>query len=133
MSEYVLDASALVEAVAKKDSAAESTAERIFETTGHAPHLIDVEVGYALRRLALRKQISSETATTALHALPNIVDFRYPHTRRLLRLAWEFRNNITFYDGLYVALATVLDLPLLTGDVRLSKTPGLTCQIELIR
>ena len=133
MSEYVIDASALVDAIAKKDSAAEATAERIFEATGHAPHLIDAEVGDVLRQLVHRKEITAETALTALHALPNLVDFRYSHTRKLLGLAWELRHNISFYDGLYVALATVLDLPLLTGDVKLSKAPGLTCVVELIR
>lgn len=37
-----------------------------------------------------------------------------------------------FYDALYVALAVLLDLPLVTGDVRLSGAPGLPCPIELV-
>ena len=39
---------------------------------------------------------------------------------------------MSFYDGLYVALATMLDLPLLTSDIRLTKAPGLPCRYELI-
>lgn len=31
-----------------------------------------------------------------------------------------------------VALAAVLDVPLLTADVRLSKAPGLSCRVMLI-
>ncbi|MBK5217094.1 MAG: VapC toxin family PIN domain ribonuclease, partial [Propionibacteriales bacterium] len=34
--------------------------------------------------------------------------------------------------ALYVALATRLEIPLITADRRLSKAPGLTCAIELI-
>ena len=47
-------------------------------------------------------------------------------------LAWELRHVVSFYDGLYVALATMLDLPLLTSDARLAKAPGLPCRCELI-
>ena len=49
-----------------------------------------------------------------------------------MALAWQSRHTVTFYDGLYVALATVLRVPLLTGDVKLSKAPGLSCVVELI-
>jgi len=61
-----------------------------------------------------------------------MIDYRYPHTGRLAERAWELRHTLTFYDGLYVALAAVLDVPLLTGDVKLSKAPGLSCQLMLI-
>ena len=61
-----------------------------------------------------------------------MIDYRYPHTGRLAERAWDLRHTITFYDGLYVALAAVLDVPLLTGDVKLSKAPGLSCQLMLI-
>ncbi|MGH3882079.1 MAG: type II toxin-antitoxin system VapC family toxin [Pseudonocardiaceae bacterium] len=50
----------------------------------------------------------------------------------LARRAWDLRHAITFYDGLYVALAAQLDLPLLTADIRLSKVPGLSCRVMLI-
>jgi predicted nucleic acid-binding protein len=47
-------------------------------------------------------------------------------------LAWTWRDDLSCYDALYVALATRLDLPLMTGDRRLSKAPGLHCAIQLI-
>ena len=43
------------------------------------------------------------------------------------------RDNSTFYDALYVALADVLSAPLLTADHRLAGAPGLPCAIELVR
>lgn len=132
MSEYVVDASAAVSALGRKDAVGIAAHKRIAETICHAPHLLDAEVGHVLRRGARAGEISEETARTALHALPEMIDYRYPHTGRIASLAWELRDTITFYDGLYVALAVVLDVPLLTGDARLSKVPGLSCRVTLI-
>lgn len=133
MSEYVVDAATAIGALVGKDVAGIAARKRIAESTCHAPYLLDAEVGNVLRRAELRGLIGEGAARTALLALPDIVDHRYPHTGRLAAVAWELRHTITFYDGLYVALATVLDLPLLTGDVRLSRAPGLTCAVEVLR
>ena len=52
--------------------------------------------------------------------------------RQLLGRCWELRAHLTVYDASYVALAELLDLVLVTGDVRLSKAPGLRCQVEVL-
>ncbi|MGH4008114.1 MAG: type II toxin-antitoxin system VapC family toxin [Pseudonocardiaceae bacterium] len=132
MSEYVVDAAAAVSALGRKDAVGIAAHKRIAEGTCHAPHLIDAEVGHVLRRGERAGEISDETARIALRALREIIDYRYPHTGRLAQRAWNLRHTIIFYDGLYVALAAVLDLPLLTADVRLSNAPGLSCQVMLI-
>jgi predicted nucleic acid-binding protein len=133
VSEYVVDAATAIGALVGKDAAGIAARKRIAEATCHAPHLLDAEVGNVLRRAELAGRIGEGTARTALVALPDLIDHRYPHTGRLATLAWELRHTITFYDGLYVALATVLDVPLLTGDVRLGKAPGLSCAVEVLR
>ncbi len=56
---------------------------------------------------------------------------RYRHEILLPRL-WELRENLTAYDGAYVALAELLDAPLLTLDGRLARSPGHTATIELV-
>lgn len=132
MNEYVVDAAAAVSALGRKDAVGIAAHKLIAEAICHAPHLLDAEVGHVLRRGERAGEVSEETARTALRALPEMIDHRYPHTGRLAERAWELRHTITFYDGLYVALATVLDLPLLTGDIKLSKAPGLSYQIILI-
>jgi predicted nucleic acid-binding protein len=132
VNEYVVDATAAVSALARKDAVGIAMHKRIAEATCHAPHLLDAEVGHVLRRGEGVGEISEQTARTALRALPEMIDHRYPHTGRLAERAWDLRHTITFYDGLYVALAAVLDVPLLTGDVRLSKAPGLSCAVMLI-
>lgn len=132
MSEYVVDATAAVSALARKDAVGIAMHKRIAEATCHAPHLLDAEVGHVLRRGERVGEISEQTALTALRALPEMIDYRYPHTGQLAERAWDLRHSVTFYDGLYVGLAAVLDVPLLTGDVRLSKAPGLSCAVILI-
>ena len=37
---------------------------------------------------------------------------------------WALRKNLSAYDAAYVALAEVLDAPLLTLDARLAASPG---------
>lgn len=132
MSDYVVDASAAVDALGGKDAAGIALRSRINRSTCHAPHLIDAEVGQTLRRGVRRGEINDEESQTALRALANLIDHRYPHPGPMSNLAWELRHVVSFYDGLYVALATMLNLPLLTSDVKLTKAPGLPCRFELI-
>lgn len=53
---------------------------------------------------------------------------RHASSALLLRV-WELRQNLSAYDGLYVALAEALEAPLVTTDRRLSRTPGHTARI----
>ncbi len=45
---------------------------------------------------------------------------------------WDLRNNLTAYDAVYVALAGVLDAPLITRDRRLATAASQHARIELI-
>ena len=47
---------------------------------------------------------------------------RYTH-ELLLPLIWQLRNNLTAYDAAFVALASILDAPLVTLDARLAAAP----------
>jgi predicted nucleic acid-binding protein len=53
-------------------------------------------------------------------------------TGALATAAWALRQNVSFYDGLYVALAVALAVPLVTADQRLARTPGLNCVVEQV-
>jgi predicted nucleic acid-binding protein len=50
----------------------------------------------------------------------------------LLMRAWALRPNLSFYDGLYIALAELLRVPLLTLDRRIQGAPGVSAAIEVI-
>jgi predicted nucleic acid-binding protein len=127
----VVDASVLVEFLTKGEyaEAAEDAIGR--ERWVWAPALIDAEVGNALRRLVRLKQIGPRRAGAALDDFLDMRIQRIPH-RSLIERAWQLRDNVTFYDALYVALAEALGAPLLTRDARLSRAPGVRAEVELV-
>ena len=51
-----------------------------------------------------------------------------PLTQRI----WALRQNLTAYDAAYVALAEALGVPLLTRDLRLSRSSGHAATIHYI-
>lgn len=132
MTDRVVDASALTYAVTGRTPGAASLRARLNGIDCHAPHLIDAELGNVLRRRARARDITPNQALTALRAARDVIDYRYPHAGALAELAWTLRDNMSFYDALYVSLASRLDVPLLTGDHRLSRAPEPPCTIELI-
>ncbi len=48
---------------------------------------------------------------------------RYPHVQ-LLDRAWELRTHVSSPDAFFVALSEALGAPLVTTDLRLSRTHG---------
>ena len=96
-----------------------------------APHLMDVEVGQALRRFVLWREISIARARDSLDDLADLPICRFPHTDLLPR-AFELRTNVTTYDGLYLALAEALGAPLISCDVALRDVPGCTAVVEVV-
>ena len=128
----VVDASAVLEALLRTP-AARAVEKRLFEPfqTLHAPHLLDVEVAQVMRRYAANREIDAERARMALADLADFPLHRYPHDFLLPRV-WDLRNNLTAYDAMYIALAEVLDAPLLTRDKRLASAPGHHARIELV-
>lgn len=126
----VIDGSALVVAVA--DTTERGTAARAQLTDGAiAPHLVDAEVGQAIRGLVLRGLLTAELGAKSLTAAEALVTDRYPH-RPLRSRAWELRDNVSYYDGLYVALAERAGLPLVTAHAKLANATGSHCHIELV-
>lgn len=129
----VVDASAMTEVLLQTPLGIRVEA-RLFRDGDefHAPHLLDVEVGQALRRLVRAGEVLVERAAEALGDLTAVDVRRHAHLDFLLR-AWELRDNLTVYDAMYVALAEALDAPLVTCDGPLGTTPGHTALIEVIR
>jgi predicted nucleic acid-binding protein len=46
---------------------------------------------------------------------------------------WELRDHLTTYDAAYVALAEMTGAVLVTGDKRITASPGARCNIEIIK
>lgn len=122
----VVDASVLVEFL-RGGQHAEVAEERLDseEHTLWAPHLIDAEVGHALRRWVRLGKLTAEAGGRALWEVGDLPLERVEH-EELVHVAWQLRDNFSFYDALYVALALMLDEPLLTFDARLGRAGAQT-------
>lgn len=89
--------------------------------TVHAPHLIDVEVLNALRRLQLRDVLSPHRAAGAFADFFEVSLVRHAHVPLRLRI-WQLGERLTSYDAAYVALAEMLPAALVTSDSGLANT-----------
>lgn len=126
----VVDASVIVAALVDGGSDGEWAQSELALEDLVAPHLMPVEVANTLRRAVHAGDLSSDVATLAHADLVRLrIDlFPYePHAERV----WTLRDNLTAYDGWYVALAEALGVPLITLDRRVARAPGPTCDFRL--
>jgi predicted nucleic acid-binding protein len=119
----VIDASALVELLLWTEGG-ERTARAIDGASFVAPDVVNPEVVQSLRGLERGGKLTGERAAKAVTRLAES-DVACVPAKALLREMWSLRANLSAYDACYVALARALGAPLLTGDRRLSRAPGL--------
>lgn len=117
----VVDASTLITAVTDRTASGSNARNAIRGRQRHAPHLIDAEVGHVIQRMARRGDLTDSAAVRARLLAERCVNRRYEHHGRLAERAWHFRENLTFYDALYAALAEYLGYTLVTSDARLAR------------
>jgi predicted nucleic acid-binding protein len=98
----------------------------------HAPHLLDVELLHALRRLVRTGQLTQERAADARADFAELTVVRYGH-QPLADRAWDLRDSLTAYDATFVALAEALEVPLVTCDARLARASGHRAAVELFQ
>jgi predicted nucleic acid-binding protein len=127
----VVDASVLVTALADDGFDGDRFRSRLAGERLGAPHLVDVEVVAAWRRLAAAGLLDERRAAFARDDLRSLPIARFPHDA-LLDRCWALRATLTVYDAVYVALAELIDVPLLTADAKLASTPGPACAIEVL-
>jgi len=128
----VIDASVILELLLNRPPA-KRIAQRILtpDETLHVPHLLDLEVAQVLRRYVRCGDVDADRAALALGDLLDLPLIRYPHDLLLPRI-WELGHNLPAYDAAYVALAELLDVALLTRDVRLTRARGHRAAVETI-
>jgi len=71
-------------------------------------------------------------AVAGHRAASDVIDTDIRTPAHLPNWPGPWRDNLSFHDALYVALAVRLAGPLLTGDRRLSGAPALHASVELI-
>jgi predicted nucleic acid-binding protein len=125
----VIDTSALVDVFMRRDHDT-PLQRRVLTASLAAPELIDVEAANVLRRLAHQGLLPDEDAGSILTDVAQAPITRAPH-RPLLARIWELRHSIRSYDAAYIALAEILDVPLITSDAKLGASHGHHAEIEV--
>ena len=131
MSGYVLDASVAVTALTAPGSPAAdllSGDDAVFQV----PSIFDAEVLSALRGLVRGRKFDGGSAAELVADLMVLPVDRW-HMSPLLPRMWELRENLTPYDAAYVALAELTRAVLVTGDERMTASPGTRCDIQVIK
>jgi predicted nucleic acid-binding protein len=128
----VVDASALLEFLLQTPLGARVEV-RLFRDDDelHVPHLVDVEIVQALRRLVRTGEVSAGRAEEAIADLIDLDLHRHAHLD-LLGRAWTLRDNISAYDAMYVTLAEAIDAPIVTCDGPLAEAPGHRVRIDVV-
>ncbi len=115
----VLDASVVVELLINGDLADDIRGELARSNDSFiVPHLVDIEVVSAIRRLAAGRRIDPYRSGQILADLAALPAERYSHMPLIGRI-WELRHNFTAYDATYIALAEATKSVLYTGDEKL--------------
>jgi predicted nucleic acid-binding protein len=128
----VIDASVLANVVGDDGPTGESARARLAAATQvSVPDLADVETVAVLRKRWLAGDLSARRFRTAIDDLLALPIARYP-SGPFMRRAYELRANIASYDATYVSLAEGLACPLLTGDARLARAPGIACTVHVL-
>ncbi len=128
----VVDASVIVDLILDLPPHAAAIGERLrSESSWAGPHLLDAEVASVLRNRVLRGRLPTVAALSALADFACLPIERFSHTPLLPR-AFELRDNASLHDALYLALAEMLEVRMLTRDKRLAAVPGVGARIELI-
>ncbi len=126
----IVDASVVFVALTAADQRGE-TARRSLDDDLAAPSMLRAEVASALRGETWSGRLDEIAGSRALGrclALPITLFPIEPHLPRV----WDLRHNVTPYDAWYVALAEALDAPLLTTDTRLTRAPGIRCEVRVV-
>ena len=124
----VVDASVLVAALVDTGEDGTWAEAAISEGPLAAPELALAEATNILRRLEQIGRISQLEATASHRDLRRLDLEMYPFAPVADRV-WELRFNLTSYDAWYVALAEVLQFPLVTLDRKLSRASGPRCEV----
>lgn len=127
----VVDASVLAPALAHDGADGDLVRQRLRGERLVAPELVDLEVVSTLRRAARAGRLDKRRSGQALDDLAALPLRRIPHLGLLARV-WELRDNLSAYDAAYVALAEMLDCPLLTADSGIGKASGVRCAVEVL-
>jgi predicted nucleic acid-binding protein len=93
-----------------------------------APGLLAFGCSNIIRRHELAGLVSADQAAQAHADLLALPVEHWPYELLGLRV-WELRRNMSSYDASYVAVAELINAPLVTLDRRIGRAPNLMCAV----
>jgi predicted nucleic acid-binding protein len=123
----VCDASALAAALLDAGVDGRWAADAVSGADLAAPSLLAFETSNVVRRLEIAGGIGADQAAQAHADLLDLTIEQWPYEVLATRCR-ELRRNVSIYDASYVALAELIDAPLVTLDARLARSPGIKCE-----
>ena len=124
----VVDSSALVALLIDDGPTGQWVTEQVRGRVLAVPELAPFEAANVIRRRLVSGALDAVGAALAHEDLLDLTLSLWPYEALAAR-AWELRHGTTVYDASYVALAELLDAPLLTLDARLSRAEGHRCDV----
>jgi len=82
--------------------------------------------------MVLLRQLTDRRVREALDDFQQMPITRYPSLPLVTRI-WRLKQSLSVFDATYIALAEALDVPLITADTALVRTPGHRARVELYR
>ena len=132
MSLAVIDSSAYVDTIADPRGRGRRVLNSLVDFEDWwAPEIFDAEVAHGLRNQLLRGLIEQPEFNRQMRMLAEVAIGRIPVSPLLGRVA-ALSGSLTAYDAAFVAVAELLDAPLLTTDARLARAPGPRCEFLLV-
>ncbi|GAA1689361.1 PIN domain-containing protein [Glycomyces endophyticus] len=128
----VADTSAVVEFLLARDELGFRARNVLGGKTVAVPMAIDLECVAVLRGLVLGRKVTVVDAEESLETLGQMDLRRMDHSLFMPRV-WELRDNMWPYDAIFVAMAEILDAPLVTTDKKFAGTPGIRCEVRNLR
>ncbi len=129
MAGLVCDASAVVAALLDSGDDGAWAASQLAGADLFAPALMPFECSNIIRRHELGGLISTDQAAQAHHDVDELPVELWPY-EALSERVWQLRSNLTSYDAAYIALAELIDMPLVTLDLRLRRAPRIQCAVQ---
>ncbi len=123
----VVDASVMVAFLADVDAIGDAARSAIADHAIAYPVVMPFEVVNTMRRLVSSRATDADFARHCITRLTALRGFEVAFAEMADRM-WELRGQVTAYDAAYVAAAELLDVPLLTLDLRLRKAKGPRCE-----
>ena len=126
----VVDSSALIWSLVHQGDLGERVRSVLsMHTRWIAPAHLSAEFGHAIRGMSFGGKIEPQKAEWALSEYLDLgIELIAPDSTAFNR-AWQLRQNLSFYDALYVNLAEQNEVQLLTSDARISASGTARCEI----